>query len=181
MPSLNELQDAAEAREKQFRAPYFARMAAAEQRRDDWGRRWYLSLAVGNGAGAAGLTSAVVNVAGKMGAPPAQLLLPGLWCFAIGLLAAGVIPILRSLAAEQDRAHAEVGAYAFQDGDAHYHYVDEDTPELTNTGFRRHWKAKTRYETATRIVQIIAAIGVAAGVLAPLAALTWWYVARQGA
>jgi hypothetical protein len=82
------------AEDKARRAPFIAEADSLGERRDELMAKWHLSLAVGNGAGGVGLTSTIVNTWTKTN--PQFPFVAGLWCFAIGLLAAGLIPFLRA-------------------------------------------------------------------------------------
>lgn len=61
--------------------------AEADQRRDDWQKRWVFSLSVGNGAAALAVSGSVLENGNR-------LIIGSAWCFFVGLICAGFLPFV---------------------------------------------------------------------------------------
>jgi hypothetical protein len=71
----------------------------AKKAREEWQRRWFLSLTFGNGAGVAAVASAAFNIAPSISTDfdkgrLFEVLLVAGWLFAVGLVAGGLLPFL---------------------------------------------------------------------------------------
>ncbi|MFZ0268482.1 hypothetical protein [Caulobacter sp.] len=168
--TATEMLEKALAADRRRREPLVAEAKSLGDRHDDLMLKWHLSLAVGNGAGGIGLTSAIVNTWTKT--IPQFPFVAGLWCFAVGLLAAGLIPLLRALRIDRDRSQKLVSAYSFPHGGKSYVYVDENEMEESDTSWDRHGRIGRWWSRAAIGAQILSAAGFAAGVLVPLIWLT---------
>lgn len=161
----------AAAEDRARREPFVMDARSLGERRDDLMLKWRLSLAVGNGAGGVGLTSAIVNTWTK--ATPQVPFVAGLWCFAFGLFAAGLIPLLGARKLNRDREHRLVSVYEFVHGGTSVVYVSDDDVELSEDVRARHWKAGERWNWAVVAAQAVSAAAFVAGVLVPLIWLTF--------
>ncbi len=158
------------AEDRARRAPFIAEAQSLGGRSDDLMLKWRLSLAVGNGAGGVGLTSAIVNTWTR--AMPQVPFVAGLWCFAIGLFAAGLIPFLGVRKLNRHREHRLVSANEFMHGGTPVVYVTEDDVELSDDVRGGHWKAAKRWNWSVIAAQAVSAAAFVAGVLVPLIWIT---------
>jgi len=149
--------------EQKRRAEDFSRAS------DDWRRRWFLSLAVANGAGAIGLTSAIVNTLNKE--MPPWLLMPGLGSFVVGLILAGCLPILQSLRLKALADHTEISVYEFQHGYESVVLTGDNEHEYADTLRFRYSTARKLWEGLAVLSQWGAAIAFVLGVFIPFVTL----------
>jgi hypothetical protein len=123
-----------------------------------------LSLAIGNGAGAIGLTSGLVNL--KDHRYDVALVL-GLWFFALGTLAAGANQFFHAM--QLNRHRILLSLYA--DGVAAESASTADTaskPEEIKSAYNR----RQAYRLVVVALQAISAAMFAGGILAPLITVT---------
>jgi hypothetical protein len=146
------------------------RAAQAERTRDDWRRRWMLSLAIGNGAGAIGLTSAFVTTGGALFG---LALLAGLWCFTAGLLAAGITPFIEAQTLGIHRRWLGYRADEEEAGERVYYYNDDDEIVWSDDLAESAYSKRERYTRWVNRFQTISAGAFVAGLLVPLTTVTW--------
>lgn len=129
----------------------------AQKRSDEWWQRWLLSLAVANGAALLFTLQAILSPAIKP--LPDQTLPTSAWLFLVGLLAAGIIPRLRTAALDL------LGQYDLR----------------TTTETEENWNKQPYRETSDatvfprealmftcRVLELVSALAFAAGLAHPL-------------
>jgi hypothetical protein len=134
-------------------AEWDAKSEHAQKVSDEWRRRWSLSLAIANSGGLLGIATVILDHQ-KRPVGWEILLLPSAWCFMFGLVAAGAIPLLKSLAHRHEKDWAWVVARERQEGGPTTIFMGSDEPEWSEdwrVRFRHRQKAleKTigRFET----------------------------------
>lgn len=153
---------------KKEAAEWEERSAAAQRSASDWRRRWSLSLAIGHGAGLLGVGTILLDNKKR---PPGWelLLLPSGWCFLLGLVLAGTIPLLWSMAHRRERDWAWVVAREREAGGPTDLYMAHEEPEFSET-LRQSFRARQkRLERYIDWVEGVAAVAFVAALLIPLA------------
>lgn len=158
--------DAEKARRQREEASWDARAAAAAERRDEWRRRWSLSLAIANAAALLGVSSVVID--GGQRPPEWQLLLPSAWLFVIGVACAGLIPLLRSLYFEEERGWAWAIARAQALGGHGWVRTTEDEEEDSDQLRKLHADRRDRFGKLAIWTERISAATFTLGLLLPL-------------
>jgi len=137
---------------------------------DEWDKKWFLSLAVANGAGCVGLTSALVNTIGK---GPVYGLVAGLWSFAIGLCLSGCLPyLLARRHSHLANYHSVVADETREGGPTVYHGEDWEDDVESTTASDFQWRRARRYGSAIKWAQFLSAAGFGLGILLPLIQFT---------
>lgn len=141
-------------------------------KRDEWHKRWSLSLAIANAGGLVLLTSGLLTSWDK-GHPPHWFFLPGLWSFAFGMLAAGSVQATMITFFDRHRRAQEAYAHSWREGERRLLWVKEHEPpedaydiaseHRTRASFGERWSKRLLWASAALFV---------AGVVIPLVLLT---------
>ncbi|PXA91181.1 hypothetical protein DMC25_06405 [Caulobacter sp. D4A] len=140
------------------------RLADAQRERADaaaiaWFKVWTLSLAVGNGAGLLALGSALKDAKGALW----FALLPAMWLFMVGLLAAGAEPFARARLHTFERRNW--GNLSLRMGGGIF--GPEPKKQLADRRGLKFWR------TGSAALNAVAAIAFAGGITWALAAITF--------
>lgn len=159
------------AEQKREAAEWDGKSNAAEKLRDDWRRRWSLSLAIANSAALVGLGTVLLDE-GKRPASWAILLLPAGWCFVVGVLAAGLIPLLKACQHENEKDWAWIVAREREEGGPTTIFMGHDEPEFSEEWRAIYRRKLIRFKKAVLIAEIVAGAGFVLGLLLPMAVMT---------
>lgn len=158
-------------RRREWAAELRAKAASEGASALEWRTRWHVSLAVGNGAGGIGLATALINGA-KLGFWLA--ILPGLWCFVIGLVAAGSIPFIQAQRFRWLELWTGMRADEREEGGPHVLYVHDDGEEWTSSQSILYLSRNVgSWERKLWIAQIVSAGGFIFGLVWPLTVITF--------
>jgi hypothetical protein len=138
----------------------------------DWRRRWLLSLAIGNGAGAVGLTSAFLNGGAIMFRSP---ILIGLWFFAVGIVSAGLVPAVQAMAeGERSDIYRFCSDEAAQGGQQVHYPADDFGGDVVFSDDLKDeaWAKVRRYGRWTTWLERGSALAFVLAIVVPLALTT---------
>ena len=168
---------------EEFRARLVEQKKAAVQAHAEWSRRWFLSLALGNGAGIGGVGAALLNGRATQDAT-LLMLLPSIWAFAVGLIAGALIPFCWAKSVEHVGQWAHVKeAELDADGPTSIYDADDDG-ELSSEVLRDLEKHQDGWLWWRSTCQKIAVIAFLIGLFWPLvfitAAAVWKFGQESG-